>query len=88
MIIFIGFTVLKAGYIVLGFMHLGDEVKVMKWTILTPFTMFVIYLVYIVTAEGTYSMDYRVKMDKKILEQKANSHHEASAHEPSSHHEE
>ena len=80
MFFFVGFTVIKAGFIVLAFMHLGDEKKAMKWVILAPFSMFIIYLVYIITAEGTYSMNFRTKMDTKIMEQKANeghhSHHE------------
>ena len=41
--IFIGLTLLKAGFIVLSFMHLGDEKKVMKWTILAPYTIFIVY---------------------------------------------
>ena len=32
--LFIGMTILKAAYIILVFMHLGDERKSLKWTIL------------------------------------------------------
>lgn len=53
--IFIGFTILKAAYIVLAFMHLGDEKKFMRYTILVPFSLFIIYLVYIIIVEGSYS---------------------------------
>ena len=77
MFFFIGFTVIKAGFIVLAFMHLGDEKKAMKWVILAPFSMFIIYLVYIVTTEGSYCMNFRTKMDSKIIEQKANEGHQA-----------
>ena len=80
MFFFIGFTVVKAGFIVLAFMHLGDEKKAMKWVILAPFTLFIIYLVYIVTAEGTYSTSHRMKMDEKIMEQKMNEQNNSSSH--------
>ena len=74
---FIGFTIIKAGFIVLSFMHLGDETKFLKWIILAPFTIFAIYLVIMVTTEGTYSMKYRTRMDPKIMEQKINADHGA-----------
>lgn len=81
MFFFIGFTIVKAGFIVLSFMHLGDEKKVMKWVILAPFTIFILYLVFIVTTEGSYSKNYRTKMDPKIMEQKLNSEHASSSHQ-------
>ena len=91
MFFFIGFTIIKASFIVLAFMHLGDEKKVMKWVILAPFTVFIIYLVYIVTTEGSYSLNYRMKMDAKIMEQKANegheNHHEENSHQETHHQE-
>ena len=46
-VIFIGFTIVKAGFIVLSFMHLGDEVKAFKYAVLVPFCVFIIYLVFI-----------------------------------------
>lgn len=58
-IIFIGLTILKAGYIVISFMHLGHERKWFKWTILAPYIFFIIYLVWLVLIEGVYSMNYR-----------------------------
>ena len=55
-IVFVAFTVLKAGYIVMSFMHLGDENKWMRWTILGPYCMFVVYLIYMLTVqEALYS---------------------------------
>ncbi len=51
-LLFIGLTVLKAGYIVLTFMHLGDEKKVLKYIILVPYFIFIIYLLFIVLTEG------------------------------------
>ena len=50
---FIILTLFKAAYIVLSFMHLGDESKNLKWTILTPYLMFVAYLLFIAAREGT-----------------------------------
>jgi len=52
-ILFIILTLLKAGYIVLSFMHLGDERKVLKWIILMPYAIFIIYLMFIAFTEGT-----------------------------------
>lgn len=52
---FIGFTLYKAGYIVMVFMHLGDENALMRWTILAPYFAFVVYLAYMTAVtEGTY----------------------------------
>ncbi len=50
---FIILTLLKAGYIVLTFMHLGDEKKVLKWIILIPYAVFALYLIFIALYEGT-----------------------------------
>jgi cytochrome c oxidase subunit IV len=51
-ILFILLTLVKAGYIVLSFMHLGDERKALKWVILLPYTVFIIYLMFIAFTEG------------------------------------
>jgi len=45
-------TLTKAGYIVLVFMHLGDERKSFKWVILAPYILFIVYLVFICLTEG------------------------------------
>lgn len=52
-VLFIVLTLLKAGYIVLTFMHLGDEKKVFKWIILLPYIIFIIYLMFIAFTEAT-----------------------------------
>jgi cytochrome c oxidase subunit IV len=44
-IFFIILTLLKAGYIVSIFMHLGDEIKGMIMTILIPLTLFVWFII-------------------------------------------
>lgn len=51
---FIALTLVKAAYIVLSFMHLGDERKVMRYVILVPYFIFVIYLIFIMLTEGLY----------------------------------
>src|SRR4051812_39060318 len=42
-ILFIGLTIVKAGFIVMSFMHLGHENKLSKWVILGPYTAFILY---------------------------------------------
>ena len=52
--IFIALTVVKAGYIVMVFMHLGDERKMMKYFILLPYATFILYLLYLLFTEATF----------------------------------
>ena len=49
---FVALTLVKAGYIVMSFMHLGEERSVMKKTILIPYLLFIVYLVFIAITEG------------------------------------
>ena len=49
---FIVLTLVKAGYIVMVFMHLGDERKNLRYTILTPYLVFILYLIYICLTEA------------------------------------
>lgn len=49
---YIVLTLVKAAYIVLKFMHLGDERKSLRWTILIPYIFFMIYLIFIVITEA------------------------------------
>lgn len=51
--IFIGMTLVKAGYIVAVFMHLKDEVRSLVMTILIPLT-FVIWLILVLLIEGGF----------------------------------
>jgi len=51
-VLFVLLTLLKAGYIVLTFMHLGDEKKTLKWIILLPYLIFMLYLIFIGLTEG------------------------------------
>lgn len=58
---FIGFTLLKAAYIVMVFMHLGDENKWTKWVILIPYATFIGYLIIMMTiGEGNYAKEHRL----------------------------
>ncbi len=49
---FIALTLLKAAYIVLTFMHLGEERKALKYVILIPYFIFILYLIFILLWEG------------------------------------
>lgn len=51
---FIALTIVKAGYIVLVFMHLGEEKKSLKYVILIPYFIFILYLIYILLVEAIY----------------------------------
>lgn len=53
-IAFIVLTLIKAGYIVMVFMHLGDERKGLKYTILIPYGIFIIYLFFVLYTESTF----------------------------------
>ena len=76
-IVFIGFTLFKAGYIIMTFMHLGDESKWLKWVILGPYCAFVVYLLYMVTVtEGSYSERFRDMVDPVLKMKKEAAHHE------------
>lgn len=50
---FIILTLVKAGYIVLVFMHLGDERKALKYVILIPYFVFMFYFIFIMLTEGS-----------------------------------
>jgi cytochrome c oxidase subunit IV len=49
---FIILTLVKAGYIVLSFMHLGDERRNLKYVVLLPYALFILYLIFIGLYEG------------------------------------
>ena len=50
---FIILTIVKAYYIVMSFMHLGDERKGLRYVILVPYFIFILYLIFILLWEGT-----------------------------------
>ncbi|MDA9267382.1 cytochrome C oxidase subunit IV family protein, partial [Salibacteraceae bacterium] len=47
-------TLLKAGYIVMVFMHLGDERKSLRNVILIPYVLFIGYLFFILLVESSF----------------------------------
>jgi cytochrome c oxidase subunit IV len=49
---FVAMTILKAGYIVMVFMHLGDEKKALRYVILIPYFLFMLYLIFIALWEA------------------------------------
>ncbi len=53
-IFFILLTLVKAGYIVMSFMHLGHERKSLKYVILLPYIFFIIYLIILLLTESIY----------------------------------
>lgn len=53
-IAFILMTLVKAGFIIMVFMHLGDERKGLRYTILLPYAIFIIYLFFILYQESTF----------------------------------
>lgn len=58
---FIVLTIVKAAYIVLVFMHLGDENKTLKYIILVPYFIFILYLIFIALWEGV-AVDIALKL--------------------------
>ncbi len=51
---FIVLTLVKATYIVMTFMHLGDERRNIRSIILLPYALFIIYLIFIALWESNY----------------------------------
>ncbi|MGF1566114.1 MAG: cytochrome C oxidase subunit IV family protein [Flavobacteriales bacterium] len=49
---FIVLTLVKAGYIVMSFMHLGEERKNLRNVVLIPYFLFIAYLIFIALYEG------------------------------------
>jgi cytochrome c oxidase subunit IV len=51
---FIVLTLVKATYIVMSFMHLGDERRNIRSIILMPYALFILYLIFIAIWESNY----------------------------------
>lgn len=51
-IAYIGLTVVKAAYIIMIFMHLGEERKSLRWLILAPYVFFLVYLLFFLLVEA------------------------------------
>lgn len=52
--LFIVMTLIKAGYIVAIFMHLADERKSLRYLIIIPDLLFIVYILYILITESNY----------------------------------
>lgn len=88
--IFVILTLVKAGYIVMEFMHLSHETKFFKYTILLPYATFIGYLIFIILVEGTYTgypenktklWEGFITQQKTLIEEHGKHHggHEANA---------
>jgi len=90
--LFISLTIAKAGFIVMAFMHLGHEVKFFKYTVLAPYTVFMLYLIFISLNEGTYSgkAENRTPIDHLLVKQqedlRAGHGHHSGGHEAPAEH--
>ncbi|HTO37940.1 MAG TPA: cytochrome C oxidase subunit IV family protein [Brumimicrobium sp.] len=51
-VLFIILTVVKAAYIVMSFMHMGDEHRLLKITILWVYAVFIFYMIILILIEG------------------------------------
>jgi caa(3)-type oxidase subunit IV len=51
---FVVLTLVKATYIVMTFMHLGDERRNIRAIILLPYALFILYLLFIAIFESNY----------------------------------
>jgi len=51
---FVVLTLVKATYIVMTFMHLGDERRNLRSLILLPYALFILYLIFIAIWESNY----------------------------------
>jgi len=83
-VLFIGLTVVKAAAIVIWFMHLGHEVKFLKYVILIPYIVFILYAVFIILVEGVYSgkSGNFTRVDKIFIDQQkqlSSGHHASGA---------
>ena len=56
---FIAMTLIKAGYIVSVFMHLGDERKSFLTIVAVPYCLFISYLIFILLSEALALFDIR-----------------------------
>ena len=66
MVSFIGMTLVKAGYIVWVFMHLGDETGSFKSTILYTYFILIGYFIFIALVEAVYVGEWRPAVETFI----------------------
>ena len=70
-------------------MHLSHERKFMKYSVIVPYTIFIVYLIFIIVGEANYSLIHKDKMDQIIVDQKEKANKDAKEghHEDGGHHE-
>lgn len=61
---FIIMTLIKAFYIVMSFMHLGEELKNFRRFILVPYGIFIVYLIIIALYEGITKNEAAMEEEK------------------------
>ena len=66
MVSFIGMTLVKAGYIVWVFMHLGDEKGSFKNTVLYTYFILIGYFIFIALVEAVYVGTWRPTVESFI----------------------
>jgi heme/copper-type cytochrome/quinol oxidase subunit 4 len=66
MVSFIGMTLIKAGYIVWVFMHLGDETKSFGRTILWTYFILIGYFIFVALVEAVYVGEWRPTLETFI----------------------
>lgn len=89
--IFIVLTLIKAAYIVYVFMHLGDEKKGLRGSILLPYIVLIGYLIYIALTEAVYTGLHRPTYEAPLPTKEATHHgadHGAATHDAHGHGEE
>lgn len=52
MVVFVGLTILKSFYIVMTFMHLGNEIKKFRYLIIGTYCVLMLYLLILCIIEG------------------------------------
>ncbi len=77
-VIFVSLTIVKAGFIVSEFMHLGHEVRSLMFTILLPMIFIIWLIVALVNIEGSAIKDGRGTQD--AMEPAKTEHHEDGGH--------
>ena len=75
----------------MAFMHLGHEAKFFKYTILVPYTVFMLYCIFICLNEGTYSgkSANRTPIDQLLVKQQEDlrsGKHHGGGHEKAAEH--
>lgn len=63
---FIALTIVKAYYIVFFFMHMKHEHVNMKYSIVVPFVVLIVYFIYMMMTEGNLINGYHQIFDKNI----------------------